>query len=132
MTSTEQFAVAATAADTLPSRKRLIRLNPLAPTNMQSAPHLFAIDQDLFRVAGYDQMGSCEFVTAELLLEGFNHLKCELNGRAIFLLNPMNYFRNEEARHRGCNCVVDRDEANLASSRPLSARGRPSSFCCTV
>src|SRR5215510_9409568 len=41
-TSTEQWARAATADETLPSRKRSIRPIPLAPTKMQSAPQLSA------------------------------------------------------------------------------------------
>src|SRR5262245_22238804 len=41
-TSTEQLARAATADETLPSRKRSMRPIPLAPTKMQSAPQLSA------------------------------------------------------------------------------------------
>jgi hypothetical protein len=37
-TSTEQCARGVTAADTLPNQNRSMRLSPLAPTNMQSAP----------------------------------------------------------------------------------------------
>lgn len=36
--STEQWAPAATAEDTLPTRKRSMRVRPRAPVKMQSAP----------------------------------------------------------------------------------------------
>src|SRR5690242_8908098 len=41
-TSTEQCARLETAEETLPNNKRSMPLVPLAPTNMQSAPHVCA------------------------------------------------------------------------------------------
>src|SRR6266540_3428958 len=59
-TSTEQWARAATADETLPSRKRSIRPIPLAPTKMQSAPQLSASIIS-------NRFGSSSFTTTSVL-----------------------------------------------------------------
>src|SRR5262245_36489033 len=59
-TSTEQWARAATADETLPSRKRSIRPVLLAPTKMQSAPQFSASVIS-------NRLGSSSFTTTSVL-----------------------------------------------------------------